>query len=215
MAVAAATLAKGGVNPLTGDRVFETEPVRSALSFMLSCGMYDYSGEWAFRIGLPAKSGVAGCVFVVLPNVGGLAVFSPRLDEMGNSVRGVEFCKRLVDKFAFHHLDAAYTVSGKIDPTSKPNQRSDAMVVELLFAASRGDVNQIRALVAAGCDVNCADYDKRTALHIAAADGQVATVEYLLEHGSNRHLRDRWGGEPLADAERIGHAAIIALLREA
>jgi glutaminase len=64
--------------------------------------MYDYSGAWAFDVGLPAKSGVSGCIFVVIPNVMGLCTFSPRLDYRGNSVRGIEFCKILAKRFNFH-----------------------------------------------------------------------------------------------------------------
>ena len=83
---------------------------------MSSCGMYDYSGQFAFDIGLPAKSGVAGGVFTVVPNCLGICTFSPNLDEYGNSVRGVEFCKRLVAKFNFHSFDSVANIGDKIDP---------------------------------------------------------------------------------------------------
>ena len=102
MASVAATLANGGISPITGRRVLSTETVKNCLILMFSCGMYDYSGNWAFHVGLPAKSGVSGCVFVVIPNVMGLCVFSPRLDFRGNSVRGIEFCKILAKKYKFH-----------------------------------------------------------------------------------------------------------------
>jgi glutaminase len=67
--------------------------------------MYDFSGEWAFRIGLPAKSGVSGAILVVVPNVMGFCTWSPRLDAHGNSVRGVTFSKELVRRFNFHNYD--------------------------------------------------------------------------------------------------------------
>jgi len=117
MSVAAATLANGGVCPTTCERVLHPDTVQKCLSLMTSCGMYDFSGEWGFKVGLPAKSGVSGCVFVVVPNVLGLCVWSPRLDRVGNSVRGVRFCQELVRTFNFHvydNLDGA--LHDKIDP---------------------------------------------------------------------------------------------------
>lgn len=105
MAIIAASLANGGINPLTGKKIFEEDTVNKALSLMSSCGMYDYSGEWAFSIGIPAKSGVAGCIFLVIPNVLGICVESPPLDERGNSVRGIEFCKLLLKEYTLHRYD--------------------------------------------------------------------------------------------------------------
>jgi glutaminase len=90
MATLAATLANGGENPITGEKIFDPFHVRNCLSLMLTCGMYDYSGEWCFTVGLPAKSGVAGCVWCVIPNKMGIATFSPPLDDNGNSVKGIE-----------------------------------------------------------------------------------------------------------------------------
>ena len=75
MSVMAATLANGGLNPLTSDRVFSADHVRHVLPLMMSCGMYDYSGQWAFDVGVPAKSSADGCVFGVIPNVCGIAVW--------------------------------------------------------------------------------------------------------------------------------------------
>jgi glutaminase len=108
LAVMGATLANGGVNPLTGERALAPCYVRDVLSIMLSCGMYDYSGEWAYRTGLPAKSGVGGGFVAVLPGLAGVAVFSPPLDPKGNSVRGVAVCRALAERFGLHIFESGH-----------------------------------------------------------------------------------------------------------
>ncbi|KAI8611035.1 glutaminase-domain-containing protein [Chytriomyces sp. MP71] len=105
MAIMAATYANGGVCPLTGETVFQPSTVRNTLSLMATCGMYDYSGEWNFRVGLPAKSGVSGAIWVVVPDVGGFCLYSPPVDSFGNSKKGLEFFKAVSDAFALHTLE--------------------------------------------------------------------------------------------------------------
>ncbi|WP_035993078.1 glutaminase A [Leptolyngbya sp. KIOST-1] len=95
LAVMAATLANQGVNPITGQRAVGSEHVRDILSVMYTCGMYNFAGEWAFRVGIPAKSGVSGGIMAVVPNQAGIAVFSPLLDGHGNSVRGLKVFEAL------------------------------------------------------------------------------------------------------------------------
>ncbi|CAG9467279.1 unnamed protein product [Pedinophyceae sp. YPF-701] len=126
MSVAAATLANGGKCPITGVQVFSPEVVKMTLTLMATCGMYDGAGRFLFETGLPAKSGVSGVVMTVIPNVMGLATFSPRLDANGNSVRGVAFNQALVDMFTFHQFDNLSSLgSGKVDPRlSEVNHRS-------------------------------------------------------------------------------------------
>ena len=102
LGVMAATLANGGVNPTTGARAVIREHVECILSVMGSCGMYDAAGEWIYRVGMPAKSGVSGGILAVLPGQLGIGVFSPRLDARGNSVRGVKFCQELSRLFNLH-----------------------------------------------------------------------------------------------------------------
>lgn len=92
LAVMAATLANHGVNPITGKHAIRGEYVESVLSVMGSCGMYDFAGEWIYNVGMPAKSGVGGGIIAVLPGQLGIGVFSPPLDEHGNSVRGIRVC---------------------------------------------------------------------------------------------------------------------------
>ncbi|MGA9382236.1 MAG: glutaminase A [Phormidium sp.] len=105
LAVMAATLANNGVNPLTGEQAVKSDYVRDILSVMYTCGMYNFAGEWAYKVGLPAKSGVSGGIMVVVPNKLGIAVFSPLLDERGNSVRGLKICEELSQKYGLHIFD--------------------------------------------------------------------------------------------------------------
>ena len=102
----AATLANIGRQPVTGQQVFQPESVQSMLSIMLTCGMYDYSGEWTYRVGVPAKSGVAGGLMAVVNRQIGIASYSPRLDARGNSHRGIESCKELAQRFGLHAFDS-------------------------------------------------------------------------------------------------------------
>jgi glutaminase len=102
LAFMAATLANGGVHPVTGQRALPTEHVERVLSVMATCGMYNYAGSWLFEVGMPAKSGVGGGIIAVLPGRFGIGVFSPRLDAKGNSARGIEVCKRLSEDFGLH-----------------------------------------------------------------------------------------------------------------
>jgi len=106
LAVMGATLANGGVNPVTGERAIKADYVKDLLSVMHTCGMYDYAGEWAYRVGIPAKSGVGGGVVAVVPGQAGIGIFSPKLDVKGNSVRGIKFCQDLVDHFGLHMFQA-------------------------------------------------------------------------------------------------------------
>lgn len=214
MSTAAATLANGGENPLTQKRVFSEDTTRMAMSLMLSCGMYDFSGEWAFTVGVPAKSGVSGVVELVVPNVCGICIWSPLLDRVGNSVKGIKFAELLVERFNFHHLDS-HVRSSKINPTNHTESFNDASVLfDLLTAASAGDLGTVQALVARGADVDAADYDKRTALHLAACDGRVEVVQFLLSQGANPSVHDRWNNSPLDDARKLNHGSIIATLEQ-
>jgi glutaminase len=102
LAVMAATLANGCVNPITGERALPLRHVREVLSVMHTCGMYDAAGQWAFDIGVPAKSGVSGGILMVVPGKGGIGVFSPGLDAYGNSVRGIRVCQEISKRLGLH-----------------------------------------------------------------------------------------------------------------
>lgn len=105
LAVMGATLANGGVNPLTGVRAIEEQYVKDVLSVMYTCGMYDFAGEWGYRVGIPAKSGVGGGIVAVVPGEIGIGTFSPPLDERGNSVRGIQVCRELSERFGLHAFE--------------------------------------------------------------------------------------------------------------
>ena len=95
LAMMAATLANGGVQPRTKVQALKKEFVGDMLALMFTCGMYDSSGEWAYSVGVPAKSGVSGAIFGVVPGEYGIAVYSPPIDEKGNSLRGLRVFKDL------------------------------------------------------------------------------------------------------------------------
>jgi glutaminase len=137
LAVMAATLANGGRNPLTGVLAATPSTVRRTLTVMASCGMYDGAGEWLYTVGLPAKSGVSGAIIAVLPGQFGLAVFSPPLDEQGNSVRGVAVCRDLSREMDLHLVRASHHPAATIRSVytlaqvGSQRQRSAAEVAEL------------------------------------------------------------------------------------
>ena len=83
-----ATLADGGVNPLTGQRVVAAESCKHALAVMATAGLYETSGDWLYEVGLPGKSGIGGGIVTVSPGKGALGSFAPPLDRAGNSVKG-------------------------------------------------------------------------------------------------------------------------------
>lgn len=122
LAVMGATLANGGVNPLTGERAIDRRNVKYLLSVMLSCGMYDYAGEWAYRVGIPAKSGVGGGIVGVLPGVAGIGVFSPPLDAKGNSVRGIKVFEELSERFGLHAFESQWDGESFLDQLQPPRR---------------------------------------------------------------------------------------------
>ncbi len=105
LAIMAATLANMGTNPVTRDSVFDFQYIKDVLAVMFTCGLYDHAGEWAYRVGLPAKSGVGGGLLAVVNRQMGIAVYSPRLDAKGNSVRGIMVCTELANRLGLHAFE--------------------------------------------------------------------------------------------------------------
>jgi glutaminase len=102
LATMAATLANGCVNPFTGERVLPLPRVRDVLSVLYTCGMYDAAGQWAYDVGVPAKSGVSGGILAAMPGKGGIGVHSPGLDSYGNSARGIMVCREMSENLGLH-----------------------------------------------------------------------------------------------------------------
>jgi len=127
LALMAATLANGGQHARTEERVLDAPLVERVLSVMTTCGMYDAAGEWVADVGMPAKSGVGGGVMAVLPGQIGLAVFAPRLDRHGNSVRGVNACRQISRELELHFLHVTRArrsaVRSASDLRSRPSSR--------------------------------------------------------------------------------------------
>jgi len=193
LAMMAATLANGGVNPVTGERALKAENVSKVLSVMATCGMYDWSGEWMYRVGLPAKSGVGGGIIAVLPGQMGLGTFSPRLDEFGNSVRGVKACEAVADTLNLHLLDATATASPVVTRSYTAAQVSSKR------ARRQADA---RFLAASGSAVTVLQLQGD--LFFATAERLVRTIEQL----------DPATLAVILDARRLGRATAgaVALL---
>jgi glutaminase len=166
LAVMAATLANRGVNPVTNEQVIASYAVARTMSVMTSSGMYDYAGEWIYRVGFPAKSGVGGGIVAALPGQFGLGTFSPLLDSHGNSVRGLKVCEELSSHFHLHVLSrsvdlrtsiiADYDIKGISSRRNRPlneqhileSRFRDIRVLELAGALSFANADYVLRTVA-------------------------------------------------------------------
>ncbi|HWH19272.1 MAG TPA: glutaminase A [Solirubrobacterales bacterium] len=204
LSLMAGTLANGGVNPLTGDRVLARDHVDRVLSVMTTCGMYDSAGEWVVDVGMPAKSGVGGGVLAVLPGQLGIAVFSPPLDRHGNSVRGVEVCRQISTDLNLNLLHVARSSRSAVRRTytvaevPSRRRRSEAQSAALAEVGSRcvvqilhGDLvfaameSVVRGVVerAAEVDVEVLDLTEVTELDLGAGRLLVGLAESMAAEG--------------------------------
>lgn len=194
LALMAATLANGGVHPVSRQRAVRSEFVGPLLSVMSTCGMYDFSGEWVYRVGMPAKSGVGGGILAVLPGQLGIGVYSPALDERGNSVRGVQVCEALSRELGLHFLQppraaaatvrARYTLAALRSKRRRPAAESALLDVQghrVQVFELQGDLRfstlepVLRAVVDAGDDLLAAVLDFKR------VDGADAAALRMLE----------------------------------
>ncbi|XP_028653942.1 glutaminase kidney isoform, mitochondrial-like isoform X1 [Erpetoichthys calabaricus] len=171
--------------------------------------------DFYFQVGLPAKSGVSGAVLLIVPNVMGIMCWSPPLDKAGNSVRGIHFCQELVSLFNFHNYDNLRHFAKKLDPRREPGDIRNKSVVNLLFAAYSGDVSALRRFALSAMDMEQKDYDSRTALHVAASEGHMEVVRFLVDGCKvNPFTKDRWGNSPLDDAVQFGHQEVADYMKD-
>ena len=186
LAVMGATLATGGINPLTGDRVFSGTVARHVLTVMATCGMYDYSGEWLLTVGTPAKSGVSGGLITASPGQFGMGLFSPKLDARGNSVRGVAASQDLADRYELHAL----TLPGGNLPVVReseerwPEYGAGVVAVQgdLVFASMRGVLSAIEDVLESSDRVLVLDLDRVTRVHQVGERILQGAIDRLEEH---------------------------------
>lgn len=211
--VMAATLANAGVCPTTEQEVLTPGVAKRCLAIMAIAGLQEQSSEFFYTVGLPATAGESGVMMIVVPDVMGIAIWSPRVDENGLSVKGTDFAHKLTQRFNFHAFDSAIKNVDKVDPRLKKNETKMQGVMAVTSAASIGDLDELHRLYSAGVDLNEGEYDKRTGLHLAASEGHLEAVQFFIDKNVDINPKDRWGGTPLADAKREGHIKVLELLK--
>ena len=196
IAIMAATLANRGINPVTGEQVTTPYAIARTLSVMTSSGMYDYAGEWIYRIGIPAKSGVGGGILSALPARLGLGSYSPRLDKHGNSVRGIKVCEALSRHYDLHMLNrsddarnsiiADYTIGKNPSRRSRrPHERDilahhhqDVRVFELVGTLSFSNVDYVSRKLATRQRPQFVIFDLRRVTAVTRAGARLIAEEF-------------------------------------
>lgn len=202
-----AMLANNGINPSTGERILRPSTVQATVTLMQMCGMYNGAGKFTKDNGVPAKSGVSGGLMTVIPGIGAFATWSPKLNEEGNTVKGIVIIQKLsaiYNNFNLFHKDQY-----KRDLTRKPHQTLIQTVIAACSCAATGDYEGLTRLFNLGVLLEAGDYDRRTPLHLAAAGGHTKIVKFLLDQKVNPSLKDRWGATPLNDAKSEDIKALL------
>lgn len=198
LAVMAATLANDGTNPVTGKRVFEAQYVRDVLSVMNSCGMYDYAGEWAYEVGMPAKSGVSGCIIAVIPGQIGIGVFAPPIDSHGNSVRGIRVCQEISKEFELHAFNNRTNVRSVI----RREYRGDAVRSNHLRTPDERDVLDREGHKVAVLDAQGVLFFGSTEQLLRRIMQLAAETSYIIVDFKRVHLADASARKLIARAAR-------------
>lgn len=196
IAVMAATLANRGLNPVTGQQAATPYAISRTLSVMTSSGMYDYAGEWIYRVGIPAKSGVGGGILAALPARLGLGSYSPRLDSHGNSVRGIRVCEALSSHYDLHMLNrsddartsiiADYTISKNPSRRSRRSRERDILtshheqvrVIELVGTLSFSNVDYVSRQLASRPRPQFVIFDLHRVTSLTRAGARLVAEEF-------------------------------------
>ena len=186
LAMMAATLANDGINPLTGVSVFDPHYVRDVLSVMNSCGMYNYAGQWSYEVGMPAKSGVSGCIMAVIPGQVGIGVYSPPLDAQGNSVRGIKVCQDISNEFELHAFNNRTNVRSVI----RRMYRGDRVRSSRLRTAQERELLDVEGAKSAVIEVQGALYFGTTEQLLRRIAELSETARYIIVDFKRVHLAD-------------------------
>ncbi len=185
LALLAATLANGGVQPTTGRLLVSPAVLRRVLSVMASCGMYDGAGHWMTEVGLPAKSGVSGGILAVLPSQFGVASYAPPLNEHGNSVRGVASFRALSQRYGSHlfepRVGRLHTVRHRTEDAGDPGTVRYALQGDLDVAGTESVLWQL---------MTEPDSTRRVVVDLGVADRISGHAGELLAEMSRRYLVD-------------------------
>ena len=183
-----ATLANGGRQPVTGEKILDADVCRMTLAVMSSCGMYDGAGRWMAEVGIPAKSGVAGGLIGTLPGQIGVATFSPRLDEQGNSVRGTAIFRELSSDMGLHLMSTENRFG--VHPVRSVDEDDETAIIRLQghinFTATEAILHELEERQFSG---------KRLALDFSQVSGLHTVGRRMLKEGLRR-LRE--GGNEVA-----------------
>jgi len=172
------------------------------------------SGEFCFRVGVPAKSSSMGILLLVVPNLVGICSFGKTVNNHGISKAALKLSFSLGDVFNFHALSVRGAKSSKLDPSLYHFHTDMELCRTLLGAAQEGDLATLVFLRNLGFNLNYGDYDGRRAAHMAAQYGQSKALRYIHSNGAAIDEKDRWGRLPIDKAMQNGHDDVIELLRK-
>lgn len=181
-------LANGGIQAKTGKRLLDRQIVRQVLSVMMTCGMYDAAGDWLSNVGIPAKSGVAGGIIGILPAQVGIAVFSPKLDEHGNSVRGVQIFERLSREMGLHLMEGTPSAQTIIQRRYSPKQDDSMVIYELVGVLQFAEAEMLLRTVQnepEGDNTIVFDLNNLSLMHDVGRGMLIEGLDRLIDDGHN------------------------------